>query len=723
MKNRSTQRFPAMAVATLGLGSVLSGGALAQAERQAFALEEIIVTAQKREENIQEVPISINVMTADMALRSGIKSTEDLQFTAPALNLTRVTQAPVIYIRGVGTLNSTTGEEGSNPVYVDGFYNPSLAGSVFSFNSIERIEVLKGPQGTLFGRNATGGAVNVITRTPTGEPEFTASLGYANYDTVESSAYMASGLTDTLAADMALYHRKQNEGWGTNLTTGNEVHRSEETAVRTKFVWRPSDQTEVIAGADFSEQESDYGIAWQTAPGHIALMTPALLPAPEGYTGDPHDVHLNVEPYGLTEQWGVNLRIQHDYSVVRGISMSSYRDVDADYDFDQDASSLPLVDAIFKSNTKVFTQEFQIQALPESEFQWVAGLFYLESSADSNPLVLSGAAFAEVGGSDTRYGSIDVTSIAAYAQATFPLNEASDLTAGVRYTRDEKDYDATRIFGTGAVFSFKDSESWAEPTWRIALSHRLTDDFNGYVSVSRGYKAGNFSIINPTNGKIDPEFITAYEAGVKSEWLDRRARLNAALFYYDYEDIQLQQIIEGQQFLLNAAEAEISGVDVEFVFLPVEGLTLSGGFSYLFEKEYTKFPNAPGTNVNPSSVGGNSPMTIDASGNDLIRAPELTASATVDYQIPSAVGVFNLNLSALYNDGFYWEPDNRAVQPSYTLLNAQLGWRHPSENYGIRLWSKNLTDKVYGNYLSSSISDTIAYAPPRTFGVALDVSF
>jgi len=403
--------------------------------------------------------------------------------------------------------------------------------------------------------------------------------------------------------------------------------------------------------------------------------------------------------------------------------MSSYRDVDADYDFDQDASSVPLVDAIFKSTTKVFTQEFQIQALADSKIQWVAGLFYLESAADSNPLVLSGGAFAEEGGSDTRYGSIDVTSIAAYAQATFPLSDATDLTAGVRYTRDEKDYSALQIFGTGASFSHEDSESWAEPTWRLALNHGFTDDFNGYISVSRGYKAGNFSIINPTNGKIDPEFITAYEVGFKSDWLDRRARLNAALFYYDYEDIQLQQIIEGQQFLLNAAEAEISGVDVEFVFLPLEGMTLSGGLSYLFEKEYTDFPNAPGTTVNPPSVGGNSPRTIDASGNDLIRAPELTASATVDYEIPSAVGAFSLNLSVLYNDGFYWEPDNRAEQPSYTLLNAQLGWRHPSENYGIRVWGKNLTDKVYGNYLSSSISDTIAYAPPRTFGVTLDVSF
>ena len=710
----------------VALNAIQGGIAMAQAPAAENSLAEIVVTAQKRKENLQDVPISISVATADTMQKAGISSTNDLMGVTPAVNVTRVTQSPLVFIRGVGTENSTTGEEGSNPIYVDGFYNPSLAGSVFSFNNVERIEVLKGPQGTLFGRNATGGAINVITKDPSSTPAASGSIGYGNHQTVETSAYLTGGLADHLAADFAGYYTNQNQGWGTNLTTGKQVDKSREVALRSKLQYR-DDRTEATLGADFSHSNSDYAIATEPVPG---AFTPGLL---QTYTGNPYNIRENVRPGGFVDQWGVNLRVAHELDAVQLVSMSSYRRIRANFALDQDGSSLPLVDADFFSTTQVVTQEAQVQSLPSSKIQWILGGFYLHSKAESNPLLLSGLAYAAVGGSDARYGTGVTDSAAGYAQATVPLGAYTDITGGVRYTHDKKSLDFVELLGTETTptLTKQASKDWSKPTWRGAISHRFSDALNVYGSVSRGYKSGAFSLINPYNAPVNPETLTAYEAGFKSDLLERRLRFNASYFHYDYKDLQLYQIVQGQQILLNAAAAKIDGIDADISAVPIEHLTLTTASSYLIRRQYTQFSNAPAEQRNPippnctvgGPCGGNTPTVVDASGNDMIRAPKITASFSANYDVPTSVGAFGFNGTLLYNSGFAWDPSNRTKEPSYYLVNGQISWQAPSEKYRVRFWGKNLFNRVYRSYFTDAITDIASYGPPRTYGLALDVNF
>jgi iron complex outermembrane receptor protein len=704
-------------------GTPATNQAHAEQTSEAAQLEEIIVTAQKRSENLQNVPIAINAVSAAALQRAGITSTDDLMGVAPAMNISRLALTPIVFIRGVGTQYVQPGQEGSNPIYVDGFYNPSAPGAAFSFNNIERIEVLKGPQGTLFGRNATGGAINVITQDPSATPAFSGSIGYANYQTLETTAYVTGPLGDKLTADLASYYHDQNQGWGTNLTTGQAVNRTEEVAVRSKVQYRPDDATVFTLGGDFSRSRSDYGVAWQQLPGAFASISH------ETYTGNRYDVHENLQPAGLTRQWGVNLRASHDLNFAELVSMSNYRDVVSNFDYDQDASSVPLVNAIFPSYTKAFTQELQIQSLPSSPVQWIGGAFYLHSKDASATATLSGLAFEAAGlQSELRYGVIQTDSIAGYGQATVPLGASTDITGGLRYTHDKKDFDAsqtlTTLDGTSTLLPKRASADWSKLTWRGAISHRFSDQFNVFASVSRGYKSGNFLITNQYNPPIAPETLDAYELGFKSDLFDRRLRLNASAYHYNYQNIQLTQIVSGQSVIFNAAAAKVDGLDVDIAAVPVEHLTITASTSSLFRHEYTQFPNAPGTIVNPPSVGGNTPIVIaNDAGADMIHAAAFTASLSTNYEIPTSAGTFAINGTLIHSSGFPWEVDNRVRQSSYNLVNTQMSWQLPNEHYRVRVWGRNIFDKNYLTWFSSSISDSGVWGAPRTFGVAFDWDF
>ncbi|UZW57531.1 TonB-dependent receptor [Sphingobium sp. JS3065] len=727
-----TLRFHYMAAVTAI--AIYQMASLAHAQNTSGAdnatIGDIIVTAQKREERLQDVPISINAITASDALEAGIKTTTDLSIAAPAVNIVRITQAPIVYIRGVGTDNGAAGEEGSNPIYLDGFYNPSIAGSYFSLNNIERIEVLKGPQGTLFGRNSTGGAINVITRMPSHTATAKLSLGYGNYDTVEASAYASGSLTSTIAADIALYSIQQHDGWGKNLANGRDVFRQNEKAVRTKFLIEPSTSTRITIAGDYSVNRSDTGIPWQSIPG---AFTPVVL---QGYSGTPYVITNNLQPKNNVWQWGINGRIEQSLGGLELVSMTSYRKLRADYEFDQDASGFSLVNAFFHSGTRSFTQELQLQSSSTSPIQWIVGAFYLNTTTDADPLLLTGAAFARVGFSDERFGSVATKSLAGYAQATIPLGEKTDITAGIRYTHDKKSARFEENFGNGVSIDWPDKHgSWSELTWRGAVSHRFSEVINVFASVSKGYKSGQISIVNPANDIIDPETLIAYEAGFKSDLFDRHVRLNASVFHYRYKDIQLQTIIQGTQFLLNAAKAQVTGLDTDLIVSPSSRLSITASGSYLFKHEYTDFPNAPGKVryplpplCNPAipvtgPCGGNSTVTIaNAAGNKMIRSPRFQGSINASYEIPLDDNSLTIGGTAVYNSGFFWEPDNRIRQERYTILNGNLTYKFADDSMRLRFWGRNLTNKHYAIFFSSSVSDSASPAAPRTYGLTFEAA-
>ena len=683
----------------------------------------ITVTAQRREENLQNVPITVNAVTAETALNSGATSTADLSTLVSGVTTNRVTGSPIIFIRGVGSQNSQTGEEGTNPIYLDGFLNPALPSGIFAFNSIERVEVLKGPQGTLFGRNSVGGAINVVTRDPSSTPSADLSVGYSNYNTLDTNFYGTTGLGEGVAADLSLVYHNQMTGYGINRFNGQDVNQREEFAGRVKFLVTPTANTRIELAADYDRSNANLGFSIHIAPGAFAggsLQT---------YPGNYYDVNQNDQPVGYVRQWGLTARISHDFPWARAVSMTGYRDVFRNFTYDVDLTVNPVFKAVFPSTTTGFTQEFQLLSNSHSRIQWIVGAFYLNSGAHQIQTG-TGTALGAVGGTQIFDATIDTDSIAGYAQVTVPLGSRSDITAGVRYTHDHKTLGLTLSLPNRVPPSLQtraDEHSWDAVTWRFAASHHFTDDIMAYASVSRGFKAGAFNPSNFTNPVANPEHMTAYELGLRTELFDRHLRFNASVFRYDYTNIQLLQavaLVGAGSFLVNAASAKVQGMDLEMEARPVHNLTIGAGATILFDHQYGSFPNAPGSRQNAVPPGGNATFFFDASGNTMIQSPDFTGYVNAAYRIPIARGG-NVTLSGnySYNSGYFGEVDNRLRQPAYGLTNAQIAWTLPNEHFTIRLWARNIFDVQYSLYLKSSLVDGVAPAPPRTFGGAVDVHF
>ncbi|MBL8268064.1 TonB-dependent receptor [Steroidobacter sp.] len=695
-------------------------------QSQGSGLEEVVVTAQRRSENLQSVPIAVTALTADMLEKQGIGRSLDITNVTPGLVITPAVTAPQIYIRGVGTLNAAPGEESSNAVYVDGVYLAALPSAIFSFNNIERIEVLKGPQGTLFGRNATGGLIQVVTRDPSFDNTYKVDLSYGNYQTTAASAYISGGLSDNVALDLAGSFSDQGEGFGVNRFNGREVGKTRDKSVRSKLLWNVSEDTVIRFAADYSEAATSAGPARSVIPGSVALGGQQFL-------GDPQDLNFNLHPWAETSGGGASLRIEHDWSWAKLLSISAYREGTFDVDSDQDSTALAIVNAQVRTDFSQLTQELQLQSNQDGRLQWIAGLFYLASETNQTPFGLSGASQAAVGGFTNRFASQDTDSYAVFAQSNYSFTDSTRLTTGVRFSKDERGITGRDETGIGTRNVVDRETSFDSTTWRLALDQKLSDDVMVYGSYSRGFKSGIYNLLAPTAPPVRPEQLDAFEVGLKSELFDRTVRANLSSFYYQYSDIQLSQQVPGGVFLLNAAEATMYGLDAELLAEPFDGLTLRGGLN-LLHAEYDSFPGAPYTLPSPATcatnppsllagprTGGNTTCATNAAGNDMVRAPKWTLNFSADYRWLTSIGAFSASANYYYNDGYFPDPDNRIHVPSYSLVNAEVGWWSESERFGVRLWARNLLDKEYYSNIVTSTGDNGTAGLPRMYGITLSV--
>lgn len=682
-------------------------------------VQEMIVTAQRRAERQQDVPITISALTGDDALASGIRTSNDLAFAVPGLNATRTTQATNLFIRGIGTAGGATGQDAAVAVFVDGVYMPSMAASTFSLNNIERVEVLKGPQGTLYGRNATGGAVNVITREPSETPALRAEIGYGNLNTIEGSFYGTTGIADGIALDLAGYYRDQGDGFGRNGTTGNDVNQTEDFAIRSRLGIRFSPDVRLTLSADYSYTGGSIADAFRPIP------SSTLLDGTVGYNGGFYDVRSEFDPFISTRLYGGYARLDWEFGAFNFVSLTALRYQDGFQRIDVDATAIPLIDARLFNSDEQFTQEFQLGYTSDT-INGVFGVYYLDSVNRYDPFQIFGLAVAPLNRAITEAVQ-DTESIAVYGQVTWEFLPQTNLTLGARYTRDVRDLTAliTGELPGGTIIplapSIAATAEFEKPTWRIALDHRFSPQVMIYASYSRGFKSGVFNLTAPGDPAVQPETLDAFEFGIKNDLFDRRLRLNGAVFYYTYDNIQLTQIEGTVQRLLNAATAEVSGLDVDFAAVLSDRLTVSGGFTYL-NHEYTRFPGAPIST--PVVGGGNAIIAGDASGNRLVLVPDWTANIAVNYTAPLFGGELAANVSYAYNDGFFWAADNRVREDAFHLFNTQLMWTAPNQRYHVRVFARNLFDEEYLIQVNeNNTGDIGSPAPGRTFGVAFGVNF
>lgn len=681
-------------------------------------LAEIIVTAQRREANLQDVPVAVTSISGDSAAALGIRSVTDIQVAAPAINWGSGIGGANVSVRGISGTGST-GDESANAIYVDGVYNAVGASLLFSLNNIERIEIDKGPQGTLFGRNASGGAVQIFTRDPEFSPSIDAAFTYGNYDTVEAQAYLTGGLSDTLAADFAVFYSDQRDGWGTAVQTGEEAYLGTNYSIRSKWKWVPDDLTSVVA--IFS---------------HNHVEPPILNGGAQVLPGEnkPYVGFFNVNSNFAATQKSIqnlgSLNIRRDIGFATLASISAYEHVDQPLRIDADYSPAPGVTTLpdYETNSRTFTQELQLLSNDESAIDWVVGLYYLWSR-NYRFQSLSGFAFSPAPGTpgvQQSEGNSPSTSYSAYGQATIPLGESTRLTGGLRYTIDERSISGFLArngvtLASPAVVAKSNTDK--KLTWRASIDHDLTENILAYASATRGFKSGFYNVSNPTNPAVRPQVVDAYEVGFKTEFFDRRVRFNTSAFWYDFSNIQVRlNGITGPIFD-NAAKGRIRGFDIDFEARPIPALQIQGGLTYL-DSEYLNFANGPTFAISPTGGIVALPNT-DQAGNNLVRAPKWAASIGAQYTIELGdTGSLTLAGNYYYNDGFFFDPQNRVAQPSYNLLNASATWAI-NENFSLQFWAKNITDEEYFAQvdISAPTGDTFFPSPPRTYGATLRMHF
>ncbi|WP_068076624.1 TonB-dependent receptor [Novosphingobium lentum] len=549
----------AMALAQPALvESAMAQGAPAAADEAApqTGLQEIVVTAQKRGENLQDVPIAVTAVTAELAEKAGITGPEQLTQLMPGVTFTRQAQGGVPFIRGVGTTSSFVGNEPSVALFVDDVYLVSGNAAVFDFNNIAAVEVLKGPQGTLFGRNATGGVIHVKTKDPTFDPHADMTLGYSNYDTITGQFYGSTGLTKTVAVNFAGFYNNQQDGWGHNfaptqqtsltsqpyaVTPGQgKANYSSSYGFRGKLLWEPSDDTRVLLSGMYAHRRSDQGYANRVVPGTKGRggydpETGAPGTGP-GFGGNPIGFYDNVDSIG--NGYGVDFssfsgKLTHDFGAVKVTSITAYSKLRVDPDLALDASPQNALNSYNHYGANTFTQELQVASPDGNTFKWILGGFYMHDRSFflgnfSGNLInqasfgysAAGVALAGPGTPlfltpkyQTSNARMLTNSYSAFAQGTYPVLPDTNITLGVRYTSDHrKAYGGEGGFYnpvTGALLNatvpvlgtvpayggpFSDQATFNAVTGRAAIDHHFGKDLMIYAAYNRGFKSGVYNL-------------------------------------------------------------------------------------------------------------------------------------------------------------------------------------------------------------------------------------
>jgi len=722
---------------------------------------EIVVTANRREENLQRVPIAISAVTAESAAQMGLTDAQSFAEAIPGLSFNRQSNTSIPFLRGVGTPTGESADENSVAFYVDDVYYPAGSAQITNFNNLESIEVDKGPQGTLFGRNATGGVVQVRTRDPSSTPSFDASAGYGNYDTKSGSIYATGGLLPTLSANIAIYGAQQSNGWGHEVVTGQPSFTGWDWGGRIKFLWQPSDATSVLFTVDTDRTRTQEGLGFHAAPG-TGTLNP-LPPYPNGGFPGPsgfYDTNENLATYSINRQGGASLKVTQDFDVARLVSITAWRYTRAVDLLDEDAGPLPLVNALINTPEHTWTQELQLQSAKSSKVTWTVGAFYYRDIAGFNPLQFTGAAFAPlpyvnaIGVESTR-------SMSEFAQAMAEVLPATRLTLGLRYTSDHRRLDAGADFAGPPEVPAPNSPqtaTFSKLTHRIILDHQFSDNVMGYIGYNRGFKSGLFNPVVLPGARIDqpvqPETLDSYTAGAKTEFLDHRLRVNAEAFYYKYKNIQVDEILSGVTHITNAAAATIKGVDVDITAVPADRITLTASFEAL-DGHYTSFPNGQYfvynavtggnctlTPTNPCGVvpgGAGAPpgyngTSWNLAGNRTIQSPTFSATIQAGYKIPTQVGPFNTAISYSHKGAYFSDSDNgkgqvgRPINGDQTkatnIVNASVSWTSVDEHWSLRAWGKNLTGQQYSAFtLEDAFTTQYSPAPPRTYGLTASLHF
>ena len=744
----------------------------------ANTLEEVVVTAQKRTEDVQDVPISISAYSEQFIADSGIEDLTELSLYTPNFQILQSTQVSNqrMVIRGVGSTGQAA-IESSVAAFIDGVYYPRPGSVIGNLVDAKTVEVLRGPQGTLFGRNSAAGAINVTTNNPSHdgfEGQVQARVG--NYGAYDIGGVVSGPISDSVAYRVSGKF-STFDGFGSNELTGEDFGFRDNTVLRGKLSIEPSDKWSILLSADYAEIESG-GPSVEFLSGSenpVFLGTLAALFGPDTtrlVTDDPtdHSVYQLTEGIHNNEQFGFAADISYDLDSGHTIrSISSYREFES-YEF-QNVLELPV--SIFPRDydlqNESIQQEIQIISPEDDKFQYVAGVFYYEEDYSINQDFFAGSEFCvplvfAVGGPEladlcaasaasggpAAVDSFEQTleSFAAFGEATFGLTQDLSATLGVRYTRDVKEGEflgtvpnpTLPLLGARAPQSFGPEElDDDQVTYRANLRYVLAEDVMLFATYSTGFKSsgfnsdGTFPGLTPDQRVYGQETTTNFELGMKSQWLENTLQANITAFNVEYDDFQ-DRSFDGVSLLVrNVGELEVRGIEGDVTWAATDELQIFGSFSFL-DAEFNQYPEAP-----PLPGGA----IQDLAGETPNYSPEWQASLVADWRSPVGGLGMELFIRGEYqfvdeqNVGAISNANPQSVQDAVSLGNARAGVEL-ANGVNIALWGRNLTDEGYCTAITDQVfgaalggivaaNNTTAarciVAAPRTFGVEVNYAF
>lgn len=707
------------------LTSVSLACAAATAHAQAPAVEiqtveELIVTAQKRSENLQDVPISITAISGDTLAKSGVTNLDNLQRLAPGLTISSVGSGFVsyTYLRGGGTNQIDAGSDPSVAYFIDEVYIGGTAGLQFDLFDIDRVEVLKGPQGTLFGRNAAAGAISIATKRPSETFAGNLNAEVGNYNAVTLRGGITGPISDNLLYRLSV-GVKRRDGFTDNLAGTGEVGDIKSYGARGQLEWVFEDgsfllTTEALRGRNGMTNQF---LATTNKTGLVSAAAIAALPPGESF----YKHYYNVVGYEDQDLGAVTGRLELATPLGDLTSITAYRQNLFARLQDQDGTIAASFQLQSKERNRTFSQEIRLANEVGENFRWIAGLYYFHGDSRQRFDVTTGPAFpVPVAQNAVRFDASEIVtkSYALFGQATYDFTPELSLTVGGRYTNDRKENQRT-VKGLGPAFSVSPEAKWDSFDPAVTLDYAITPDIMAYASYRRGFKSGGFQTLLPATAAIAgapflPEQVTSYEIGLKTAWFERRLIANAALYRSDITDQQILRITgPALQTIDNAGETRTDGLDLSINARPIPELRLGADMTFQTAR-FDVYDNAGAASFK---------------GNSQLRSPDFMGAFSAEYDIELGdQGKLTLRGEYLVRSRTFFDAANTRVdgtyQPGYGLVNVRATYAPGEGDWQVSVWGKNLGDEEYFRNLTPSGATSLGVpGDPLTFGVTLDVNF
>ena len=771
------------------IAAAFTGGAVAQEnDPQPLALDEVIVTAQKREQNAQDVGKSVNVFGSEALDRGGIADVSRLELITPGLAFAQRGNDYKLTLRGANGENTDRAEPVPIGVFVDGVYRVRAAQAGNAFLDVASVEVLKGPQGTLFGRNTLGGAILVTTQRPDVEDNnFRLSTTAGNYGLSKIEGVGNWAVSDTFALRIAAA-KTDADGWIENLGSSNDLGEVDDLAVRTSALWNLSDAfSALLSHFHYDSGGSALGAYGYQSRGTLRDPDPTSTVPIQDRQTHAFGIHDTVNPRGgalgtradlgpweiyrdspfirdVTEDTTI-LELLWDLDNISVKSLTSVTDYHNLAVVDGDYSEGRLLEESRLDDMDALSQELLVSSSTDGALEWVAGVYYAreeynqaffrnwlgfsgtaaEAAAGTPNLAECGNAFSvtpraavadsndptavcpgQFAGNPTE---LEASTIGIFLHSNYAVSDSTRLSAGIRYSEDDKDYLGGRILRSTGVLGETvqtatlpaNSQAWDQVTWELGFEIDVLDDSLFYGSVSTGFLSGSF---NPNGSTFDQQEVIAYEVGLKNRLMDNRVELNLSAYRNEFTDM-LAGILDAQSLTqkVNGGSLNANGLEVDVKALVTDRLTVNANVS-LQDSTYDTFGAA-----NRFQIGGTGPVGfVDLSGRDTPWAPSVAGNLSLSYDVEGRFGLLTPHLQVAYS-GSHWttglQQFDLAKQAAYAKIDARLFWRSPTEHWTAQAYVQNLSNEAVLQHTIVGGSDIIqvSWGKPRTYGIRIGYEF